>query len=77
MVEDLGGARDIEYIRKGMSELSVNFFIYIYGYQSNLKTISTDVGLDLRTNPGIYTHLAANFFLGKYRRSNFILFFPL
>ena len=26
MVEDLGGAKDIEYIRKGMSELSVNLF---------------------------------------------------
>ena len=35
MVEDLGGAKDIEYIRKGMSELSVNLFLYIYGYQSN------------------------------------------
>lgn len=34
MVEDLGGARDIDYIRKGMSELSVNSFIVIYGYQS-------------------------------------------
>ena len=36
MVEDLGEARDIEYIRKGMSELSVIVFIIIYGYQSDL-----------------------------------------
>lgn len=36
-MEDLGGARNIEYIRKGMAELSVNFFIIIHGYQSDLK----------------------------------------
>ena len=75
MVEDLGGARDIEYIRKGMSELSVNLFIYL----STDLTILTDVGLGIRTNPGIYTNLATNFFMGRYRSSIFIplsTFFP-
>lgn len=44
VVEDLGGARDIEYIRKGMSELSVIFFY-----------ISTVIHLTLRRfdSPGI------------------------
>ena len=37
MVEDLGGARDIEYIRKGMSELSVIVFSIIYGHQSDFQ----------------------------------------
>ena len=36
MVEDLG-ARDIEYIRKGMSELSVIVFSIIYGHQSDFQ----------------------------------------
>ena len=51
-MEDIGIAKDIECFRKGMPELS--FFIYIHGYQSDLKTIYSKrprVG----TNPGIYT----------------------
>jgi hypothetical protein len=79
MVEGGATRRDIEYIRKGMLDLSVTFpFFYIYGYQSDLKIILTDVGLEIRTNAGIYTHLAAKFFMGRYRMSIFIpCFFPL
>ena len=63
VINDFDGAKDIEFIRRGMSELSVKHFLFPNCHCHDLMT--TDMVLGIRADPRIHPYLAPNVFMGR------------